>query len=223
MKKILLVEDDFTSCMIIRDMLENEGYSVSCTPTCADTNKYFIRNNPDLVLLDVLLPDGNGFDLAKSIKKTNQVLPIIFLTSCTDIEDLKIGFEIGCEDYIKKPVQTEELLLRVRRVIGDLDPGVGFFRKIGLYRFNPITQKLYFGDDSQDIGNLESSILEELCSSQGETINKSYLMKKYWGAPSMYSSRNLDSVIVKLRKRIAKDNNIHIISLKKIGYRLVFS
>lgn len=204
-------------------MLENEGYSVSCTPTCADTNKYFIRNNPDLVLLDVLLPDGNGFDLAKSIKKTNQVLPIIFLTSCTDIEDLKIGFEIGCEDYIKKPVQTEELLLRVRRVIGDLDPGVGFFRKIGLYRFNPITQKLYFGDDSQDIGNLESSILEELCSSQGETINKSYLMKKYWGAPSMYSSRNLDSVIVKLRKRIAKDNNIHIISLKKIGYRLVFS
>lgn len=204
-------------------MLENEGYSVSCAPTCADANKYFIRNNPDLVLLDVMLPDGNGFDIAKSIKKTNQVLPIIFLTSCTDIQDLRTGFEIGCEDYIKKPAQAEELLLRVRRAIGDFDPGIGFFRKIGLYRFNPITQKLYFGDESQDIGNLESSILDELCSLQGETIYKLYLVNKYWGDSSVYSSRNLDSIIVKLRKRIAKDDNIRIISLKKIGYRLVFS
>ena len=223
MKKILLVEDDLASGIIIRDLLESEGYSVSCSPTCLDANKYIKYNIPDLVILDVLLPDGNGYDFAREFRKNNQVVPFMFMTSCTEIQDLRIGYELGCEDYIKKPVLTEELLLRVKKVIGDMSNGAGYFRKIGLYRFNPVTQNLYFGEVVQYLGNLESSILEELVSMQGETIYKSDLLKKYWKDITVYTSRNLDSVIVKLRKRFAEDKNIRIISLKKIGYRLVFS
>lgn len=223
MKKILLVEDDIAAGIILRDLLESEGYSVSCSPTCLDANKHIKFDNPDLIILDVLLPDGNGYDFAREFRKNSQVVPFIFLTSCTEIQDLKIGYELGCEDYIKKPVHTEEFLLRVRKVIGDLSTGAGYFRKIGLYRFNPVTQNLYFGDIVQFLGNLESSILGELSSMQGETIYKSDLLKKYWNGYTVYTSRNLDSVIVKLRKRFTMDRNIHIISLKKIGYRLVFS
>lgn len=208
---------------LFRDLLSVEGYSVSCSPTCLDANKYIRFNRPDLVILDVMLPDGNGYDFARNFRNEFKVVPLIFMTSCTEIEDLRTGYEIGCEDFIKKPVHPDELLLRVRKVIGDTNKGAGFFRKIGLYRFNPVTQCLCIGDESQLLGNLESSVLEILVSMQGETVYKTDLLERYWNGYTFYTSRNLDSVIVKLRKRLAKDQRIRIISLKKIGYRLVFS
>ena len=102
-----------------------------------------------------------------------------------------------------------------------MNSAAGFFRRIGKYRFNPLTQRLYFGEDIQQLGTLESSVLNELSAINNETVLKVEMHEKYWFGVSLYSSINLDSTIVKLRKRFKKDPQVHIISLKRCGYRLV--
>lgn len=221
MKKILLLEDDLTSGMIVRDSLSAEGYAVSWLTTCFDARRYIKYKIPDLIIFDILLPDGNGYELACELRMDLKLVPFIFLTSCDDIEDIKKGFELGCEDYIKKPIRPEELILRVKKIMGDLNHSNGYEIKVGNYKFSPVSQKLISVKEIQSLGNLESSILHELIMQQGETVDKYELLNKYWKEDSKYNSRNLDSVIVKLRKRLSEDPNIRILSLKRLGYRLI--
>ena len=221
MKYILLIEDDIALGTIVKDFLNSEGYSVFHAQTFKNAHDYLGRKTPDLILLDLMLTDGNGFSFSRDYRKNKGSVPIIIITSCKDINDMKTGYELGCEDYLRKPFNFDELLIRIKKAIGDLNTGIGYFRKIGMYRFNPVTQNLYFGDNYETIGNLEASVLAELTAQNGETVEKNNLLDKYWGGYSVYTSRNLDSVIVKLRKRFTKDPNIRIISLKRQGYRIV--
>jgi DNA-binding response OmpR family regulator len=220
-KNILLLEDDLTSGMIVRDSLSVEGYGVSWLTTCFDAKRFIKYKSPDLIIFDILLPDGNGYELARELRQDLKLVPFIFLTSCDEIEDIRKGFELGCEDYIKKPIRPEELILRVKKILGDLKHGPVYEIKVGSFKFSPISQKLISTKEIQSLGNLESSILHELIMQKGETVNKYDLLQKYWKEDSQYNSRNLDSVIVKLRKRLFEDENIRILSLKRIGYRLV--
>lgn len=223
MKKILLVEDDEITRRLVQDFLEESGYIILVAGTLKDGRRALSINKPNLILLDVMLPDGNGFDFAKEVKQKYQHLPFVFLTSCSDMNHLRSGFTIGCEDYLKKPIQLEELLIRIKKVIGDLDPATGYFKKIGLYNFNPVTQSLLFEDKDIKLGAIESSVLDILTNNKGETVIRNVLIEAVWGKISFYNSRNLDSAVVKLRKRLSYDTKIKIISLKRIGYKLVYS
>jgi len=221
MKKILLVEDDCDSARINADFLIEKGYDAIHASNLKTASMYLETEKIDLILMDILLRDGNGLDYTRIIRKEKILTPLIFMTVCTHINEIKAGFELGCEDYLKKPVNPDELLLRVKRVLGDMNSAAAFFRRIGKYRFNPLSQCLCFDDEVQPLGTLESSVLNELSAINGDIVLKEELLEKYWFGVSVYSSRNLDSTIVKLRKRFKKDAQIHIISLKRCGYRLV--
>lgn len=221
MKRILLVEDDYNAAGINGDFLREKGYDVTHAPNLKLTKMYLKTEKFDLILMDILLRDGNGLDYSRKIRRDKIMTPLIFMTVCTHINEIKAGFEMGCEDYLKKPVETDELLLRVKRVLGDMNSAASYFRRIGNYRFNPLTQCLHFEDEIQHLGTLESSVLNELSAVNNETVLKETMLEKYWFGVSIYSSRNLDNTIVKLRKRFKKDPSIHIISLKRCGYRLV--
>jgi len=221
MKTILLVEDEYDSARIMSDFLRAKGYSTFHAPNIKTATNYLDNQPFDLILMDILLRDGNGLDFARTIRKKKNVTPLVFMTVCTHINEIRSGFELGCEDYLKKPVDLEELLLRVKRVLGDMNSCAGHFRKIGSFKFNPMTQCLYQNDTIQNLGNLESSVLNELSAINGGIVQKKDLLEKYWFGTSYYTSRNLDSVVVKLRKRFQNDPSIHILSLKRYGYRLV--
>lgn len=221
MKRILLVEDDCDSARVNADYLIEKGYDAIHASNLKTATMYLETEKFDLILMDILLRDGNGLDYTRIIRKDKILTPLIFMTVCTHINEIKAGFELGCEDYLKKPVNLDELLLRVKRVLGDMNSAASHYHKIGKYRFNPITQCLCFNDEVQTLGNLEASVLNELCAVNGDIVLKEELLEKYWFGVSVYSSRNLDSIIVKLRKRFHKDSQIHIISLKRCGYRLV--
>lgn len=221
MKYILLIEDNIAFGTILKDFLNSEGFSVYHANTIKNAKEYLEVRTPDIILLDLMLTDGNGFNFTKNFRKNKGITPIIIITSCKDISDMKTGFELGCEDYLIKPFNFEELLIRIKKTLGDISSGEGYFRKIGLYRFNPVTQSLYFNDEYETIGNLESCVLTELTAVNGATVEKAHLLEKYWNGQTVYTSRNLDSVIVKLRKRFSKDPSIRIISIKRQGYRIV--
>ncbi len=221
MKKILLVEDDCDSARINADFLISKGYDAIHASNLKTATMYLLTEDIDLILMDILLRDGNGLDYTRIIRKEKILTPLIFMTVCTHINEIRAGFELGCEDYLKKPVNMDELLLRVKRVLGDMHSVGAHFRKIGKYRFNPITQHLCMDDEVRSLGTLESSVLNDLSAVNGDIVLKEELLEKYWFGVSVYSSRNLDSVIVKLRKRLWKDPHIHLISIKRCGYRLV--
>lgn len=221
MKHILLVEDQYASARIISDFLKSKGYALLHAPNLKAADYYLETQQVDLILMDILLRDGNGLDYTRTLRQRKCMQPLIFLTVCARINEIRAGFELGCEDYMTKPVNLEELLLRIKRVLGDMNTAVGFFRKIGKYKFNPISQCLFFEEEVQNMGTLEASVLNELSIESGAIVTKDTLLEKYWMGASYYSSRNLDSVVVKLRKRLSKDPHVHILSVKRLGYRLV--
>jgi len=221
MKQILLVEDEYDSAKIMSDYLNAKGYGTFHAPNLKSASNWLKTQSIDLILMDILLRDGNGLDYARLLRRNKINTPLIFMTVCTHINEIKAGFELGCEDYMKKPVDLDEMLLRVKRVLGDMNSAVGYYRKIGKFKFNPVTQCLHYDEDVQNLGNLESSVLNELSAINGGVVHKNDLLEKYWFGVSYYTSRNLDSVVVKLRKRFHQDANVHILSLKRNGYRLV--
>jgi two-component system, OmpR family, response regulator TrcR len=221
MKNILLVEDQYASARVISDYLKSKGYALLHAPNLRAADHYLDTKQIDLILMDILLRDGNGLDYTRLIRQRKHMQPLIFLTVCARINEIRAGFELGCEDYMTKPVDLEELLLRIKRVLGDMNTAVGHFRRIGSYKFNPVSQCLHHENEVQNMGNLEASVLNELSIVGGEIVTKEALMEKFWMGVSYYSSRNLDSVIVKLRKRLSRDPHVRILSVKRHGYRLV--
>jgi DNA-binding response OmpR family regulator len=221
MKHILLVEDDTIAREVVLDYLKSYGYSIHTAASLKEGRMKLSKQTMDLILLDVSLPDGEGFDLASELRKKSVRTHIIFMTSHTGIEDMRKGFETGARDYIKKPFDMEELGLRVRCILGDFSNCSGSERTIGAYTFNPTSQKLQHGDDYVILGRLQAVILDELSFKMGAVVSKNELLEKYWDGVTYFSSRNLDSVIVKLRERFKKDPSVHFLALKREGYRLV--
>lgn len=221
MRSILLVEDDPITSSFVSDYLKKEGYTVSLAQTLDLARKTYQKQSMDLILLDVSLPDGEGFELAKEFRKRLTCPPIIFITSHVTIEDVRKGFESGGMDYIKKPFVMEELGLRVKRILGDFNTISAQDRYIGAYRFNPTTQTLQYNNEFVILGRLQAAVLEELSVKIGHIVSKNELLEKYWDGVTYFTSRNLDSVIVKLRERFKMDPSVRFLALKKEGYRLV--
>lgn len=221
MKHILLVEDDCVVGNLVEEYLTIAGYTIHYALTMRKAREICKEQKMDLLIIDLVLPDGDGFDLALEFQREARCAPIMYLTSRTDIEDVRKGFETGAYDYIKKPFDIEELLLRIKRILCDFDTGAGEYRQIGQFRFNPTTQTIRFKDECVILGRLQASVLTELSAKLGVVVLKTEILEKYWAGANYFTSRNLDSVIVKLRGHFKNDPTIHILALKKEGYRLV--
>lgn len=226
--KILLIEDEVTLATLIQENLERSGYEVVYAQNGELGLKQFFAHQPDLVILDVMMPKANGFQVAKTIRNTDRRTPIIFLTAKIKPSDVVQGFEAGGNDYLRKPFAMEELLIRMRALLNkerlaeipSITDQVVF--KIGQYSFNTKRLTLTAADASaRKLTTREAELLKLLCENRNHLLTKSSILLKVWGDDSFFNSRSMDVFISRLRKYLVDDPTLSIVNLRGVGYKLV--
>lgn len=223
--KVLYVEDELFLGKIVKETLELRGFEVVMESDGADVMKAFEAAQPDICILDVMLPNRSGFELAEDIRKLNDDVPIIFLTAKTQTEDVVQGFKIGANDYIRKPFSIEELIVRIENALRirkeDAVTINGDTISIGKYQFHLNKQALIFGKDERKLSYRESELLKYLYQKRDQVIDRRDLLNHIWGNDSFFNSRNLDVYITKIRGYLKEDPSLEIITIKGVGYRFV--
>jgi len=222
--KILYVEDEPFLGKIVKESLESRQYQVNMVADGLLALPAFEQNKPDICILDVMLPNKDGFTIGKEIRKKNATIPILFLTAKDQTEDLVKGFSVGGNDYIKKPFSMEELIVRVENLLaltGNDNTDEGDVFQIGNYCFHSKRYELIYGESIQKLSYREAQLLEILIKNKNQTTERKKILQKIWGDDSFFNSRNLDVYIRKLRKYLDKDEQVKIITLKGIGYCFV--
>lgn len=223
--KILYVEDEMFLAKIVKESLESRGYEVLHEKDGAEALPRFIKTPPDICILDVMLPNKDGFTIAEEIRQQNSTMPIIFLTAKTQTADLVKGFHTGGNDYIRKPFSMEELIVRIENALrhrGGNTPGVQKDSiTIGSYSFNPHRQTLSDNTDERKLSFRESELLRLLYENRERIIDRRDILNVLWGSDSFFNSRTLDVYITKIRGYLKSDRSLQIITVKGIGYRFV--
>jgi len=225
MIKILYVEDEVFLAKIVKESLETRGYNVVMESDGDKVLQTFKRINPDICVLDVMLPNKDGFTIAEEIRQVNGQVPIIFLTAKTQTADLVKGFSTGGNDYIRKPFSMEELIVRIENAMRYKNEGKQARNsdevKIGKYQFHLNRQTLSNSAEERKLSFRESELLKLLYENREKIIDRKDILTLLWGNDSFFNSRNLDVYITKLRSYLREDESLEIITIKGIGYRFV--
>ena len=221
--KILFVEDEEDLTLIVADTLHGQGYEVITAVDGVDGLEKFKSEGADIVVADVMMPKMDGFTMAKEIRKLSPTVPLLFLTAKSTIDDVEQGFEIGANDYLKKPFELRELIVRIKALLrryGDnRTEDIRF--AIGAYTFNVTTQTLSFGNKETELSHIEAKILERLVTNIGKTVDASELMIAVWQRDEQSNRNSLHGYIHKLRRTMRHDPAISIINQRGFGYMLV--
>lgn len=221
---ILLAEDDPNLSILLKDFLEIMGYRVIL---CQD-GKSALENfseEIDLCIFDVMMPQKDGFTLAKEIRARDPYKPIIFLTAKTLQEDRIKGFMLGCDDYLTKPFSTEELHYRIQAILRRINhkEAAEDFRvtTIGEYTFDTLNMNLRFRDEEPvSLTRKECELLQVLCQNRNKLLPREFVLKKIWGTDDYFIGRSMDVFITKLRKHLRHDPDISITNVHGVGFRL---
>ncbi|HEX8021990.1 response regulator transcription factor [Mucilaginibacter sp.] len=223
--KVLLVEDEPVLAEIVQESLQSRGFEVVHADTVAGAKVVYYNNKPDIIVLDVMLPDGSGFDFARQIRNVDTDLSIIFLTSRSLPQDVVEGFESGGNDYLKKPFSLEELIVRIRvllsknRLVINKAAGV---TEMGRYRFYYPQGELNFEGGSRALTTRESEILNLLIMNKNQLLNRDELLLSLWQNNDYFSGRSLDVFITKLRRYLKDDPSVSILNIRGRGYKLIY-
>lgn len=220
--KILIAEDEPSLGQILKETLETRNFQVIL---CADGKQAYEKyqtSQPELLVLDVMMPKKDGFTLAREIRKFDKRIPILFLTAKSQTADVLEGFHMGGNDYLKKPFSIEELIVRIqalldRATLSKEDENIS----IGAYFFNYPKQELSYGDDLQRLTHREAQLLWHLCEQKGEVVDRQLILQKLWGDDDFFTARSMDVFISRLRRKLKKDSNIQILNVRGYGYKLV--
>ena len=220
--KILFVEDERDLSLIVCDTLRQNGYDVVAAFDGLEGLAMFKTEGADLIVADVMMPRLDGFALAKEVRGISLDVPIIFLTAKSEINDVEEGFGTGAHDYIKKPFELRELLVRIKALLRNkVNSNVAHLvYEIGNYRFDVTGQRLIFNGKEILMSNIEARILENLVVDIGKTVDSSSLMIAVWGRDEMSNRNSLHGYIHKLRRLLRYDSNIDIINQRGFGYML---
>lgn len=222
---ILYVEDEPFLGKIVKESLESRNFSVTMVSDGRHAVETFRSVQPDICVLDVMLPHKDGYSIGSEIRKLNECIPIIFVTAKTQTEDLLKGFQSGGNDYIRKPFSMEELIVRIHNLLNIAHP-----RKtqpdnepliLGKYTFLPARFELRFGDTVRKLSHRETTLLQMLAANTNAIVQRKDILLKLWGDDSFFNSRNLDVYIAKLRDYLKDDPSVEILTIKGIGYRVV--
>jgi DNA-binding response OmpR family regulator len=223
--KILYVEDELFLAKIVRETLEGRGFEVVMESDGAKAVDMFKKSQPDICVLDVMLPNKDGFAIADEIRDLNEDIPIIFLTAKTQTDDVVKGFSSGGNDYIRKPFSMEELIVRIQNLLRNRKEGAprvtGGTINMGKYSFQVARQLLSNGKDERKLSFRESELIKLLYQNREKIIDRKEILNLLWGNDSFFNSRNLDVYITKLRSYLKDDPSLEIITIKGIGYRFV--
>lgn len=220
--RILLVEDEENFGLVLKNYLELSEYSVDLAPDGDVGFAKFKSNQYDLGILDVMMPRRDGFTLAKDIRKFNTELPLIFLTARGEKEDQIKGYQVGGDDYLTKPFDTEVLLLKIEAILGRRSFKVAREEKIsiGNFEYFPAKRELIFPGETIKLSPKENALLELLHKYVNRVMPRSEALHKIWGSEDYFTTRSMDVYVTKLRKKLSMDAGIGIENIHGTGYIL---
>jgi len=223
--KVLYVADELFLGKIVKESLESRGFEVIMEADGAKATEQFKKTKPDICVLDIMLPNKDGFAIADEIRELNEEVPIIFLTAKTQTADVVKGFSIGGNDYIRKPFSMEELIVRIQNLLRNKSEGsqkiTGGTAILGKFSFQLNRQLPSIGKDERKLSFRESELLKLLYENRSIIIDRKDILNLLWGNDSFFNSRNLDVYITKLRSYLREDPSLEIITIKGVGYRFV--
>jgi len=224
--KILLVEDDANLGQVLKNYLELHDYIVELCRDGILGLAAFRREKFDLCLLDVMMPNMDGFTLAEEIRNVDPDVPLFFLSARSMKEDLITGYKLGADDYIAKPFDSEVLLHKIKAIlkrnqeIQDKNPSQIEFG-IGDYHFNSKLRILTFNGKEVTLSPKENALLQMLCEFKNDLLPRDQALKRIWGSDTYFNGRSMDVYIAKLRKYLSDDENVSIVNIHGNGFRLV--
>lgn len=222
--KILYVEDETFLGRIVKESLESRDFEVSMVTDGGNAVALFRQTEPHICVLDIMLPTKDGYSIAQSIRQINPSVPIIFVTAKTQTEDLIKGFEVGGNDYLRKPFSLEELIVRVNNLLklSKRETG-GFMEKvpIGKFEFIPNRYELKNQETTRKLSHREAVLLQVLSENKNTIVSRKDVLLRVWGDDSFFNSRNLDVYVTKLRDYLKEDPSVEIKTIKGVGYNFV--
>ena len=238
--KVLLVEDETSLAMILSDTLEAQGFEMRTAHDGEEGLRMFAEQKPDVLVADVMMPKMDGFEMVRRIRKTDSRTPVLFLTARSAVNDVVEGFELGGNDYLKKPFAIQELIVRIKSLChrasagnisseeqegGNVSPdnpdAADQWLFIGRYRLNVTSQILQLEGKDTELSHRESEILRMLVESKNNVVESKDILLQLWGDDSFFNSRSLHVFITKLRHKLSADENIRIINVRGIGYKMI--
>ena len=223
--QILLCEDDTNLGMVLKNYLELNDYSVTLERDGKLGLAAFQREKFDLCLLDVMMPNMDGFTLAEEIRDVNPDVPLFFLSAKTMKDDIIQGYKLGADDYITKPFDSEVLLLKIKAILKRNEElhreEVNAEYDLGKYHFNPRLRELIIDGKTQTLSPKENELLKMLSEYKNDLLSREIALKKIWGSDTYFNGRSMDVYIAKLRKYLKEDPALEIVNIHGNGFRLV--
>ncbi|MEA1873772.1 MAG: response regulator transcription factor [Bacteroidota bacterium] len=224
-QKIFLVEDDMNFGLVLKSYLEINDYEVTHVADGKDAIPTFKKDKFDLVVCDVMLPNVDGFTIGKEIREIEQGIPLIFLTAKSLKEDVLKGFNVGADDYVTKPFDSDVLMMKIKAILKRSerfkDGSVQDIVKIGTLEYHTKLRQLKFEDESQKLSPREGELLKLLYINRNNVMDRNEALRSIWGDDNYFNARSMDVYITKLRKYLKKDPRLQINNVHSSGFILV--
>ena len=223
--KILLCEDDTNFGMVLKNYLELNDYDVTLERDGRLGLAAFQREKYDICLLDVMMPNMDGFTLAEEIRDVDPDIPLFFLSAKTMKDDIIQGYKLGADDYITKPFDSDVLMMKIKAILkrneedNRISDNIEF--DLGRFHFNPKLRELKHDELTQTLSPKENELLKMLAEHKNDLLPRERALKKIWGSDTYFNGRSMDVYIAKLRKYLKDDTNIEIVNIHGNGFRLV--
>ncbi|GAA4333972.1 response regulator transcription factor [Flaviaesturariibacter amylovorans] len=221
---LLLIEDQVELCQILKDTLSLYGFDVSYAANGDDGYRLFTTLDPRIVIIDIMMPGSDGFSAVRQIRAVNKEVPIIMLTAKPLTEDLVKAFDLGCNDFIRKPFVMEELIARIRsfaRVAGQATGAAQQIYKLGTFSLNASTQELANDAHRYQLSYKEVELLKRLCEAKSTVVDRQVLLAELWGSDNIFNSKTMNVYINRLRNYLDADKSVEILTIRGLGYKLI--
>lgn len=223
-KSILLAEDDDNLGQLLQTFLKAKGYQVELARNGKHAYEKYTDGHFDFCIFDVMMPEMDGFTLAKEVRLIDPKVPILFLTAKAMKEDKLEGFESGADDYMTKPFTMEELLARIEAILrrsGPADNEESEIQQIGTIQYEPVSRILHLKDENKKLTTKEGQLLHLLCKNRNEVLDRQAALRAIWGDDNYFNGRSMDVYIAKLRKLLKEDERIEILNIHGKGFKLI--
>lgn len=220
---VLIVEDEPSYVDALSIGLVGEGFVVAAASTIADARTQFVAVKPDILLLDVMLPDGSGVDFCRELRATSSV-PIIMVTARSEEVDVILGLEFGASDYVTKPYRLRELIARIRAVLrrSGSEPASDVIMSIGEFRIDTVRRSVVRDGAELELSRKEFDLLALFASRLGQVVTRDECLDEIWWGRDLADTRTLDTHVKRLRQKLETDpsNPIHLLTIRGVGFRL---
>jgi DNA-binding response OmpR family regulator len=221
---ILLIEDQVELCVILKDTLSLYGFDVTYALNGDDGYNKFISLDPKLVIIDIMMPGSDGFSAVKKIRSVNKDVPIIMLTAKPLTEDLVKAFDLGCNDFVRKPFAMEELIARIKsfaKVPGNAAGAAQNIYRFGNFSLNASTHELANDSKRFQLSYKEVELLKRLCEAKSTVVDRQDLLMELWGSDNVFNNKTMNVYISRLRNYLDSDKSVEILTIRGFGYKLI--